>query len=131
MQKIINQDLGGSETEANKIAQYTWTEGEIAWLADYEKIYRVIFTGQKWIIGNKWGRKKIYQFKYLEGSCGRDVSTLGLDDNGISHREEESFYTTKQEALDRCYRYIVRVKDAALDEHYKRYCELKKFEEKE
>jgi hypothetical protein len=131
MQKIISQDLSGSETEANKIAEYTWEEGEIAWLFDYDKVYRVIFTGKRWIIGNKWGRNKIYQFKYLEGSCGRDVKYLGLDNDGISHSNEDMFYTTKQEALTRCYRYIDRVKQNAIEEHYKTYHELKKYEEKE
>ncbi len=111
MQKIINQNLGGSEEQAKEKAEYTWVKGETAWL--FESITRdvckVEFTGEHWLIGNKWGREKIYQFLHLENSSDSEFAF-----KGISHDSEDSFFTTKKEALDRGYNYIGRVREDAL-----------------
>jgi hypothetical protein len=131
MQKIISQDLSGSEEQAQAIVEYSWQEGEIAWLHAFPDVYRVQFTGKRWLVGNQWSRRKIYQFKYLEGSDGRDVETMGLDRNGISHDQEDFFYTTKQEAIERCIRYLINIRNMALNSYEKDWYRLKKFEEKE
>ena len=116
MQKIIKQDLCGSEETAKSLAQYTWQKNEIAWYFDttYRDIFKVEFTGEHWIVGNKWGRSKIYQYKYLESSGEHELNRKGLDYNGISHGNEEFFYTTKQEALTRGFRFIEAVKNEAI-----------------
>ena len=78
MQKIIKQDLGGGEEEANKTAEYTWQKDETAWYfcSIYNDVFKVKFTGKHWLIGNKWGRYKVYQFEYVESSKKDYVDNL-------------------------------------------------------
>ena len=99
MQKIIKQDLGGSEIDAQKKAQYTWKKGEIAWYFcnTWRNLFEVKFTGKHWIIGNRWSREKIYQYKYLSSTSGVDIK--GLHNDGISHGSESSFFSERSEAL--------------------------------
>jgi hypothetical protein len=117
MQKIIEQKLSGDQETAKKEAKYTWEKGEIAWLFDhiYRDIFKVEFTGEHWLIGNKWSRSKIYEYKYLESSGYHDLKTKGFDNDGISHDNEKVFYTTKEEALKRDYDYINKVEQECID----------------
>ncbi len=116
MQKIISQDLSGSQTEAEKIAQYSWKEGEIAWLFDseYIDVFKVKFTGRNWLRGNKWGRAKAYEFKYLEGSGNQDLTIEDTISN-ISSGIEDEFFTTKKEAVDLGYLLIALTRENAIN----------------
>lgn len=117
MQKIIEQNLGGSEDDANSKAEYTWEKDEIAFLfcTTRRDVNKVQFDGKRWLSGNKWGRNKIYQYKYLETSGNRDISGMGLDDDGISWDREERFFSTREEAIQLGFRFIERVKNDAIE----------------
>lgn len=115
MQKIIKQDLGGSEKQADKEARYTWQKNEIAWYfcTNYHDLFEVKFTGNHWLSGNKWRRDKIYQYKYLSSTGDHDLNRMGLNNDGISHHDEDDFFTNRSEALVQGNRYLKRVfKDA-------------------
>ncbi len=117
MQKIIEQNLGGNEEVAKTIVKYTWEKDEIAWYFcnSFRDVFKVQFTGERWFLLSRWGDdRKIYQYRFLESSGEHELKLKGLDNNGISHGEEESFYTTKEEALSRGYRFINRIKDNAI-----------------
>lgn len=117
MQKILEQDLSGSENEALLKVEYTWQKDEIAYFFDtnYCDVFKVRFTGDNWLSGNKWSRKKIYKFKYLESSGDHEFKTRGSDVNHrYSHTEEDKFYTNKKEALERGFKYIEAIKNDAL-----------------
>ncbi len=117
MRKIIKQELGGDEETAKQLAEYTWQKDEEAWFYCniYRNVYKVKFTGEHWLIGNKWGRTKIYQYRYLQSSGLQDLSRCGLNYNGISHGDEEDFYTTFEEAIEFGYRCIKRTIDDAIE----------------
>lgn len=132
MQKIIKQDLGNSEEIANSIAEYTWAEDEIAWLFDstWRDVFKVQFTGKHWLSGNKWGRDKIYQYRFLDSSGEHDLKRKGLDNDGISHDDEDDFYTTKEEALSRGIRHISNKLQSSVDEHIEDLKRLQDFNNK-
>lgn len=92
MRKIIEQRLDGSEENANKEAQYTWNKDEIAYIIHNHgwifEITKVKLTGKRWLIGNKWGRSKIYQYECIEDILGTHSKNFP-----ISHCEEYNFYT--------------------------------------
>jgi len=129
MQKIIVQDLCGDEETAKKEAKYTWQKGEIAWYfcTNYRDVFKVEFTGERWISGNKWRYEKIYQYKYLECSGDHDLNSKGLEDDGISHGEEGLFYSTKEEALARGFMCIKTIKNYALETFEKDLNRLKEY----
>ena len=114
-QKIIKQELNGSDLGALAIAKFTWKKDEIAWYFcnSFRDVFRVQFTGEHWLSGNKWSREKIYQYKYLDTS-GRELEYTGDNGNRISHSNEENFYTTKEAAVERALSYINAVKKRAL-----------------
>lgn len=132
MQKIITQDLGGSEETAKEKAQYTWQKDEIAWYFNlsYKDVFKVKFTGERWIIGNAWSRRKIYQYQYLATSGDHDLKRMGLDNNGISHGEEEEFFTTKDEAVAKGFKYLQREKDYFMREYEKNMLKLMSYNTK-
>ncbi len=118
MQKIIKQDLGGSEEQAREKAQYTWVKDEIAWMfdANYRDIFKVKFTGEHWIVGNKWGREKIYQYQFLDSSGEHNLKLKGHNnEDGISHDSEDAFFTDKKDALNAGYDYIAIVREDAIN----------------
>lgn len=108
MRKIIDQQLDGSIESAKEKVIYTWQKDEIAWYFDttWCDVFKVKFTGECWLSGNKWNYNKIYQFEYLDCSGNHDLKKKGLNDNGISHGEERLFYTLPEEALEKGYEYI-------------------------
>lgn len=109
MQKIIKQDLTGALLSAQRKAKYTWKKGEIAWYFcnAHRDIFKVRFTGDRWLAGNKWGYEKIYQYKHLESSGDHDLSPQpGIWQNHISHGNESEFYSTKKEAFLRGMRFL-------------------------
>ncbi len=126
MQKIIEQRLDGSEEQANLDAQYTWEKDEIAWYFSpiYRDIFKVKFTGKRWLVGNRWGRDKIYQYEYLESSGNHNLKKQGLNFDGISHGYETSFYTTKEEAFSKGLMCITRDKEDALETFEKDFKKL-------
>ncbi len=117
MKKIIKQQLDGDEETAKEVAQYTWQKDEIAWYfcRNYHDVFKVRFTGEHWLIGNKWGREKIYQFEHLESS-NPDKYTFspGSLKEKISHGEEWMFCTEKEEALDEGIRILSDRKNEAI-----------------
>ncbi len=117
MQKIIKQELSGSLANAEQTAQYTWEKDEIAWYfcSTYNDVFKVKFTGAHWISGNKWSYEKIYEYEFLDKSSNERREKEGE----VSHHEEDIFYSTKQEAIDRG---IAIIKNAKA--HY-----LKRFED--
>ena len=119
MQKIKRQRLSGSLEEAEKKAKYTWGKAEMAYYfcTTYKEVFKVQFTGKRWLAGNAWGRKKIYQYKYIEGSGHMD--TVLNTRYGISHDEEKVFFSEKKEALRQGMNYLNR----RMAEEQKRYSE--------
>ena len=121
MRKIFKQDLGGDEIKAKDIVKYTWEKDEIAYYycSTFREVFKVEFTGQKWFLLSRWGDgRKIYQYKYLECSdATRSLSSQG--DKGISHGEEDEFYTTKEEAIERGIRSIEYHLKDAIEKHDK------------
>ena len=114
MQKIFEQKLGGSEDDAEKEAKYTWQKDEEAWYFDtiLRNVNKVKFTGEHWLIGNKWGRTKMYKYEYLESSDPEKLKNLN-DENKKSYDVEEVFYTTKEEVFELAFKYIKNEKDNA------------------
>ena len=131
MQKIIEQDLSGHLETANTNAIYTWEKDEIAWYfcRTYNDVFKVQFTGKHWLSGNKWRYNKIYQYKYLESSGEHNLATKGIDRDGISHGDENEFYTIKEEAIEIGLKYINRVFNDAIETHKKDTLKLSKFME--
>ncbi len=126
MKNVLVQDLGGSEEEANGKAIYTWKKDDIAYLYCYftNVFLTVKFTGEKWLSGNKWGRRKIYKYEILETtSQDRPSSTIGY----ISHDEEDSFYTEKNDIIGKAIRYIDNERIAALEQYDKKIIEINKY----
>ena len=114
MQKILRQNLGNDVELAKKIVKYTWEKDEIAYFfcQNYRAVFKVKFTGKKWFLLDKWKEysEKIYQFQYLESSKKKHkVETFGSDSNGIVHRNEEIFYSTKEEALSVAIKYVEKI----------------------
>lgn len=129
-QKIIEQRLSGSEETAELEAKYTWKKDEIAWYYcnTFKDVFKVQFTGKNWLIGNKWGRSKIYQYKHLDDHSGdHDIAREGLDHDGISHSNENNFYTTKEAVVHEALRHIEAIKDYALKEYEEDKEKIKKF----
>lgn len=118
MQKIIEQKLTGSKESADLIAEYTWGENEIAWYfcMSYHDVFKVQFTSEHWLAGNKWGWDKIYQYKYLEDSGG-DHELLYTVEDGINHGNEVIFYTTKKEAINRGVFVLNHIKNTAIKKY--------------
>jgi hypothetical protein len=111
MQKILKQRLGGNKEEAEKNAVYTWQKDEMAYYFCniYNVVFKVQFTGEHWFILSRFGDgEKIYQYKYLDGSDLVTTEYKTKQDNGLSHRSEDSFFTTKEEALEQGIRIIER-----------------------
>lgn len=133
MQKILDQKLSGSEEDAKAKAIYTWEKNEIAWIFNttYLDVFKVKFTGEHWLCGNKWGWYKIYQYRYLECSGEHFLNSMGLNDDGISHDEEDKFYSTKEEALNRGYRCIVRIRNEAVKDFEKVMKRLGEYKQKQ
>ena len=121
MQRILDQELDGSQEQAETIAIYTWEKDEIAWYFCniYKDVFKVQFTGKHWLSGNKWRFNKIYQYRYLESSSSKDLSRKGLDEDGISHGQEDIFFTTKEEAIEKGLKWVNRHFDNAKDEFTK------------
>ncbi len=118
MQKIFEQQLGGNKEQAEKIVKYTWEKDEIAFYfcSTYRDVFKVQFTGVRWFMLSRWGNgDKIYQYKYLESSGDHNLQTKGIERDGISQGHEDEFYTTKEEAIERAFRYIKRVNDDAME----------------
>lgn len=122
MQKINKQNLGGGLEDAKLLAEYTWKKDEVAWYfcTAHNDVFQVRFTGNNWLSGNKWGRDKIYQYTYLASSGSHDLKRKGLNNDGISHGDENEFFTTKQEAIESGLRFINNNLNSALDE-YRQY----------
>lgn len=131
MQKIIKQKLDGSESQANEEAQYTWEKDEIAYYfcRTFSDVFKIQFTGEHWLSGNRWGRNKIYKFRYLEGSSDEDFSRKGLYSDGVSWGSEDDFFTTKEEAILVGIKYISKVFSRAKDEFEKAYEKLSTYAE--
>ena len=117
MQKIIEQELGGDKEKAKDIVKYTWAKDEIAFYfcPTFNDVFKIQFTGERWFLLSRWSKgDKIYQYKYLESS-GRDITYAG--EKGISHGNENVFYTTKEEAIERGIRYTEYQLNEAIDKH--------------
>ncbi len=123
MQKIIEQELGGNEEKAKDIVQYTWEKDEEAfyYCNNYRDVFKVKFTGKRWFLLSRWGSgSKIYQYKYLECSSeDRDLLRMGLDYDGISHGNEDEFYTTREEVLEIGFNRIKNTMEHAINEFNK------------
>lgn len=128
MKKVLEQDLGGNQDIAKRHVKYTWQKDEIAYYfcRTYKNVFKVKFTGENWFLLHRYisTTTKIYQFKYLECSNGEDVS-----EKGISHSEEDVFYTTKKEAIDEGNEYLVAKAKEAIESFEKYTNFLRKYEE--
>lgn len=127
MQKIIEQNLNDPEVKA----LYTWEKDETAWLFNtvYRYVFKVKFTGGRWLSVR---REKIYQFYYLDSSVNHELKVKELDyHNGVSHDNEEAFYTTREEAINLGIRYIEREKELALLKYEKDLKRINEYKEKE
>lgn len=132
MQKIFEQRLGGNKEQAEKEVKYTWEKDEIAYYfcTSHRDVFKVQFTGVRWFLLSRWGNgNKIYQYKYLESSGNHNLQTKGIDRDGISHGDEEEFYTTKEEAIERAFRYIKRVNEDAMETFSKDMSRITKYED--
>jgi hypothetical protein len=129
MQKIFKQDLSGGLETAKVNAIYTWEKDEIAWYfcTIHNDVFKVQFTGEHWLSGNKWRYNKIYQYKYLESSGEHNLAAKGLDYDGISHGDEHEFYTTKEEAIELGLRYVNNVFNDAVEKYKTNILKLSKF----
>lgn len=118
MQKIIKQDLTGELLSAQRKAKYTWNKGETAWYfcLAHRDIFKVRFTGERWLVGNKWMYEKVYQYRYLSTSGDQDLQGEGLNHDGISHGKEAEFYSTQKEAVKRGIEYLTSKKDSLIEE---------------
>lgn len=120
MQKIHPQNLSFNKEEAENEVIYTWEKDEIAYYfcSIYNVVFKIQFTGERWFLHYRWGNdEKIYQYKYLECSDGRNVSRQGADASGISHSNEGTFFTTQEEAIEQGIRIIERRLSDAIKEH--------------
>ena len=107
MQRILEQkeELRGDENTAKKKAKYLWHKDEVAYhyCMTIGSVERVKFTGERWIVGNAWGYRKIYQFEVLgSSSCLRKVGE-------ITHDEEYAFFETLESTCDEAIRHINRM----------------------
>jgi hypothetical protein len=117
MQKVFTQTLQGDKESAETKAIYTWQKDEIAWFFDsnYRDVFKVQFTGNHWLSGNKWGYEKVYEYKYLESSGIHEYKINASDeDRGISHEIENLFFTSKEDAVAYGIYYLKRVKNDAI-----------------
>lgn len=137
MQKILNQDLGSNPEEAQKLVKYTWEKDEIAYFfcPNYRAVFKVKFTGYRWFFLERWSEysRKIYQFKYLECSKQKQnkiIHRMGVDNNGIAHREENVFYSTKEEAINVGMNYVEKTAMDAIKLFEKDMQTLKDYENK-
>jgi len=132
MKKVFEQDLGGNQEIAKRHVKYTWQKDEIAYYfcKTYKNVFKVQFTGENWFLLHRYigSVTKIYQFKYLECSNGEDVSAKGYDSSGISHSEEDVFYTTKQEAIAEGDEYLIAKAKEAIESFEKYTNFLRKYE---
>ena len=130
MQKIIEQRLDGGQEKSNLEAKYTWQENEEAYYfcTTYRDVFKIKFTGNKWLSGNGWGWRKIYQYEFIESSGEHNLKEKGLDRDGKSHDEESVFYTEKQEAIDRGKRYLEGTLKDALDKYENDMIRLSRYE---
>lgn len=86
--KVFKQDLSGSKDDAALKAVYTWKKDEIAWIVGASgDIFKVQFTGEVWLSGNKWSYDKIYQYRFVH------VLYIG-DENSISHSKENELFVS-------------------------------------
>ena len=129
-QKIIEQRLDGDLETAKEKAQYSWQKDDIAWYFCYifKDVFKVRFTGEHWLSGNKWGYNKIYQFEYLDSS-GRDLRYVGENGDRISHREESNFFTTREAAIKRALRFVEIEKEEALKKYEEDKLRIEKYAE--
>jgi len=119
MQKILLQDLSGTEEEAKKNAIYTWEKNQVAWLFDpiYTRVLKIKFTGERWLYGNEHQRNKIYQYKILESLSDPGSVYATSDINCITHGPENMFYTTPLDACQLGFAYIGNKREEALKEY--------------
>jgi hypothetical protein len=123
MQKIIKQDLSGSQEGAEKKAKYTWKKGETAWFLEDANIYKVKFTGRHWIRGDRYGREKVYEIEFLESSDPNFQKQ-----NEISNKEEKVFYSTKKEVITLWRKQIINKKANAIETYYNEIEKLRRFQ---
>jgi hypothetical protein len=129
MQKILDQQLDGSEETANAKAIYTWEKDEIAWRYCwiYHDVFKVQFTGEHWLSGNKWRYNKIYQYKNLDSSGSHEMKLDPVYKENISHDNEEAFFTTRDEALIKGFNHISKTFNDALADFQKNFARLTEY----
>lgn len=125
MRKIVEQNLPSDPESAEEQAIYTWQKDEIAFYfcSIFKDVFEVQFTGERWLIQSRWGNdSKIYQYRYINSSSPSDLHYRG--EKGISHGNEEIFYTTKEEAIEEGLRYIESELNEAVKEHDKNLAKI-------
>lgn len=119
--RILKQDddLRGDEEMAKQKAVYTWNKDEIAWryCNTVHSVERVLFTGERWLIGNKWRYEKIYQFKIMSSSSRHH------NEGEMTHDGEDAFFETFESACE----YAINHLNLLLD--YNAKCLLENIEE--
>jgi hypothetical protein len=118
MRKVVTQNLSGDPEIAKTQVIYTWEKDEIAYYfcPNFKDVFEVQFTGKRWILPSKWGNdSKIYQYRYIGSSSPNNLQYRG--ENGISHDNEEVFYTTKEEAIEHGLWYLAKELKLATQEH--------------
>ena len=118
MQKIITQIISGDPEIAKTQVIYTWEKDEIGYYfcTNYKDVFEVQFTGERWFLPYKWSDAvKIYQYRFIGSSSPNNLQYRG--ENGISHGEEEKFYTTKEEAIEYGLRWLAKSLKMATEEH--------------
>lgn len=133
MQRIIEQKLDGTEKEALAAVKYTWQKDEIAWIYsdEHDDVFKVQFTGDNLMSGTKFGRTKVYKFKFLEAATtGYDVTKLGNYQDGISHGIEKTFFEEYDGALESGIKIVEARKDRYNKELNEILCRLNEFSKK-
>lgn len=118
MQKIVPQNLSSDQEIAKTQVIYTWEKDEIGFYFCFlhRDVYEVQFTGERWILPNKWGNDtKVYQYKYLNSSC--PAGLIYKPNGSIDHGSEDEFFTTKEEAIECGLHFIEKQFDESINQH--------------
>lgn len=130
MQKIIEQKLDGSKEHAEQKAQYTWEKGEIVYVISHNTIVKGKMTGDRWLSGNKWGYRKIYQYEVLD--CPEDASFYKehMRTKEPTHDNEEHFYSSIEDAHKAQQQWAQNIIDREVEWHKERQQKIQTFVDK-